>query len=59
MKEIAGYLNLSEKTVEFHKHHIMVAFNLKNNADLVLFALGQGLIAPDRTPLVMRNSRQL
>ena len=59
MKEIAGFLHLSEKTVEFHKHHIMVAFNLKNNADLVLFALSQGLIAPDRTPLFMRHSRQL
>ena len=23
IKEIAGHLNLSEKTVEFHKHHIM------------------------------------
>jgi hypothetical protein len=34
----------------------MVAFNLKNNADLVLFALGQGLIAPDRTPLFIRPS---
>jgi DNA-binding NarL/FixJ family response regulator len=46
MKEIAGCLHLSEKTVEFHKHHIMVAFNIKNNADLVLFALSQGLITP-------------
>jgi DNA-binding NarL/FixJ family response regulator len=46
MKEIAGLLNLSEKTVEFHKHHIMVSFNLKNNADLVLFALSHGLIVP-------------
>jgi len=46
MKEIAGLLNLSEKTVEFHKHHIMVSFNLKNNADLVLFALNHGLIVP-------------
>jgi DNA-binding NarL/FixJ family response regulator len=46
MKEIAALLNLSEKTVEFHKHHIMVSFNLKNNADLVLFALNHGLIAP-------------
>ena len=54
MKEIAGFLDLSEKTVEFHKHHIMVAFNLKNNADLVLFALSQGLIAPDRAPLFIR-----
>jgi len=56
MKEIAGFLHLSEKTVEFHKHHIMVAFNLKNNADLILFALGQGLIAPDRSPLFIRAS---
>jgi DNA-binding NarL/FixJ family response regulator len=54
MKEIAGFLHLSEKTVEFHKHHIMMSFNLKSNADLVLFALGQGLIAPDRTPLFIR-----
>ena len=46
MKEIAGLLNLSEKTVEFHKHHIMVSFNIKNNADLVLFALHHGLIVP-------------
>ncbi len=46
MKEIGSLLNLSEKTVEFHKHHIMVSFNLKNNADLVLFALNHGLIVP-------------
>jgi DNA-binding NarL/FixJ family response regulator len=52
MKEIAAVLDLSEKTVEFHKHHIMVAFNLKSNADLVLFALKQGLIKvnPDHSP---------
>jgi DNA-binding NarL/FixJ family response regulator len=46
MKEIAALLNVSEKTVEFHKHHIMVSFNLRNNADLVLFALNHRLIAP-------------
>jgi DNA-binding NarL/FixJ family response regulator len=45
MKQIAGLLNLSEKTVEFHKHHIMVAFNLRSNADLVLFALKKRLIS--------------
>jgi DNA-binding NarL/FixJ family response regulator len=50
MKKIAAVLNLSEKTVEFHKHHIMVAFNLKSNADLVLFALKDGLIAVDPEP---------
>jgi DNA-binding NarL/FixJ family response regulator len=45
MKQIAGLLNLSEKTVEFHKHHIMVAFNLRSNADLILFALKKRLIS--------------
>jgi RNA polymerase sigma factor (sigma-70 family) len=50
LKEIAELLNLSEKTVEFHKHHIMVAFNLKSNADLVLFGLKHGLIAVDPEP---------
>ena len=45
MKEIAALLDISEKTVEFHKHHIMKAFNLESNADLVLFALKQGLIS--------------
>jgi len=45
MKEIADLLDLSEKTVEFHKHHVMKAFNLQNNADLVFFALKQGLIS--------------
>jgi DNA-binding NarL/FixJ family response regulator len=51
IKQIAGHLNLSDKTVEFHKHHIMQTFNLKSNAELVLFALQRGLIAiPPETP---------
>lgn len=45
MKEVAGILNISEKTVMFHKYNIMRAFNLKSNADLVRFALRQGLIS--------------
>ena len=50
LKEIAAVLNLSEKTVEFHKHHIMEAFNLKSNAELVLFALKRGLISVNPEP---------
>lgn len=50
MKEIASTLKLSEKTVEFHKHHLMEVFHLKSNAALVLFALKQGLIALDSSP---------
>ena len=34
MEQIAGHLDLSEKTVEFHKHHIMETFNLKSNSEL-------------------------
>jgi len=47
-KEIAARLNLSPKTIEFHKHQIMVEFNLKGNADLVLFAVKMGLISIQR-----------
>ena len=50
MKEIAAILNLSEKTVEFHKRHIMDVFSLKSNADLVLFAVKRGLITVDPEP---------
>ncbi len=58
IKEIAGRLSLSEKTVEFHKHHIMTAFNLKTNAALVLFALQRGLISMDPEPLSFLSSAQ-
>jgi DNA-binding NarL/FixJ family response regulator len=53
MKEIAAILTLSEKTVEFHKHHIMETFDIKSNADLVLFGLKHGLIAVNSEPSSM------
>jgi DNA-binding NarL/FixJ family response regulator len=39
MKEVASLLGISEKTVEFHKYHIMRVFHLRNNSELVRFAL--------------------
>jgi DNA-binding NarL/FixJ family response regulator len=45
-KEVADLLDLSQKTVEFHKQRIRESFNLTSNADMVLFALKHGLIAP-------------
>jgi DNA-binding NarL/FixJ family response regulator len=45
MKEIADILKVSEKTIMFHKYHMMDSFNLKSNAELVLFALKNGLIS--------------
>jgi len=49
LKEIAARLNLSLKTIEFHKHHIMEEFNLESNAALVLLAVQAGpiSISPD------------
>ena len=47
LKEVAALLDISQKTVEFHKHRLMDAFNLKNNTHLVLFALRQGRIRAD------------
>ena len=45
MKEVAYILKVSEKTVMFHKYHLMHVFHLKNNAELVLFALKHHLIS--------------
>jgi len=45
MKEIADILSVSEKTVMFHKYEIMKSLNIKNNAELVLLALRNGLIS--------------
>lgn len=44
-KEIADILNVSERTVMFHKYHIMQSFNLKSNSDLVLLAIKHHLIS--------------
>jgi DNA-binding NarL/FixJ family response regulator len=58
IKEIAGLLDLSEKTVEFHKHHVMESFNLKSNASLVLFALKRKLISLNPEPIFQaKNTR--
>jgi DNA-binding NarL/FixJ family response regulator len=47
IKEIASHLNLSEKTIDFHKRHIMELYGLESNAEIVLLALKLGLIALD------------
>ncbi len=45
MKEIAGELRLSVRTVEDHKRHLMEVLGLETNADLIRFAVKQHLIA--------------
>jgi DNA-binding NarL/FixJ family response regulator len=44
VKEVAQLLEISEKTVEFHKRQAMQSFGLKAYPDLVIFALKNRLI---------------
>lgn len=43
MKEVADILQITPRTVAFHKYRTMEAFDLKNNADLIRFAIREVL----------------
>jgi hypothetical protein len=45
IKEIAGLVNISVKTVEKHRANIMAKLDLHNAAALTAFAFGHGLIS--------------
>ncbi len=44
MKEVAGVLNLTTRTIAFHKYRIMEVLNIKSNAGLVQYAIRNHLI---------------
>jgi DNA-binding NarL/FixJ family response regulator len=44
MKEIASELNISVRTVETHKQDLLQALGLETTADLIKFAVRQGLV---------------
>jgi DNA-binding NarL/FixJ family response regulator len=46
MKEVASVLDISPRTVEFHKYRVMELLGVKTNAELVQYAIKHGLIAP-------------
>jgi DNA-binding NarL/FixJ family response regulator len=48
MKEVAGALGLSPRTVETHKYHVMQALGLQTTADIIRYAIEHGLVAPPR-----------
>jgi DNA-binding NarL/FixJ family response regulator len=45
LKEIASILNVSSKTVEFHKYRVMRILGARTNSDLTAIAIRNGLIA--------------
>lgn len=44
MKQVAAILNLSTRTIAFHKYHIMEEFGLKTNSALIRFAIREDLL---------------
>jgi DNA-binding NarL/FixJ family response regulator len=44
MKEAAGILNITPRTVAFHKYRMMEQLHLKTNADLIQFAIRKGIV---------------
>jgi DNA-binding NarL/FixJ family response regulator len=44
MNRAGAILNISTRTVAFHKYRIMEEFGLKTNADLVTFAIREGVL---------------
>lgn len=44
-KEIANTLNISSRTVEFHKSQILTQLNLQTTADLIKYALTHGIMS--------------
>lgn len=48
MKEVAWNLNLTTRTVAFHKYRIMEILHLKNGAEIVQYAMREHMITPQR-----------
>jgi DNA-binding NarL/FixJ family response regulator len=44
MKEVAAILDLTPRTVAFHKYKMMEQLNLKSSAELVKFAVREGVV---------------
>lgn len=43
-KEIASTLSISSRTVEFHKYQMMESLQIHNSAELIHFAIKQGIV---------------
>ena len=45
MKEVGGILNVAPRTVAFHKYRMMEQLRLKTSAELIQFAVKQGVVS--------------
>ena len=43
LKEIAAILNISTKTVEYHKYRMVEDLDIKTTAELIRYAVKQGI----------------
>ncbi len=50
MKEAARILGVTPRTIAFHKYRIMKQFRLKSNAELIQFAIRQGVVSIQQDP---------
>ena len=44
-KEISAILNISTRTVEFHKYRLMEQHNIKTSAELLRYAIKHGIVS--------------
>jgi DNA-binding NarL/FixJ family response regulator len=55
MKEGAAALNISPRTVAFHKYQLMTEQGLKTHSDIVMFAIkGRVVVPPPPAPIAIR-----
>jgi DNA-binding NarL/FixJ family response regulator len=45
MKEIAGILNITPRTVAFHKYQMMEELDIKTNSELIQYAIKHGFVS--------------
>ncbi len=45
-KQIASRLDISPRTVEFHKYRMLESLGIKGNAELIHFAIKHGIVGP-------------
>ncbi len=48
--EAAPILGVTPRTIAFHKYRIMEQFHLKSNAELIQFAIRQGVVSIQQDP---------